>query len=116
MHPNWSVYRKKFLQALGVACTGLRMAATAYVLAPFDGCYEYEDGVSSRFDSRPGGNGDTAGSYVPLVAPVEKRPFVRVESRRRRRRIVRFLIGAVAYSVLVVFVIGFLVFARQQGW
>ena len=60
--------------------------------------------------------GDTAGSYVPLVAPFEKRPFVRVETRRRRRRIVRFLIGAVAYSVLVVFVIGFLVFARQQGW
>jgi len=116
MHPNWSVYRKKFQQALGVACPGLSIDATAYVLEQFDGCYEFDDGVYSRFDSRSGGNGDTAGSYVPLVAPFEKRPFVRVETRRRRRRIVRFLIGAVAYSVLVVFVIGFLVFARQQGW
>ena len=92
------------------------MAATAVVFGQFDGCYEYDEVVCSRFDSRSGVNGDTAWSYVPLVAPFEKRPFGRVETRRRRRRIVRFLIGAVAYSVLVVFVIGFLVFARQQGW
>ena len=92
------------------------MDAAAYILDQFDGCYELDDGGYTRFDSLSGGNVDTAGSYVPLVAPFEKRPFVRVESRRRRRRIVRFLIGTVAYSVLVVFVIGFLVFAKQQGW
>ena len=39
MHPNWSVYRKKCQQALGVACPGLSMDATAYVLEQFDGCY-----------------------------------------------------------------------------
>ncbi|HIO18187.1 MAG TPA: hypothetical protein EYN10_06940, partial [Gammaproteobacteria bacterium] len=48
MHPNWSVYRKKFQQALGVACPGLSMDAAAYVLEQFDGCYEYDDGVYSR--------------------------------------------------------------------
>ena len=26
MHPNWSVYRKKFQQALGVACPGLSLS------------------------------------------------------------------------------------------
>ncbi|GIS87750.1 MAG: hypothetical protein CM1200mP18_04600 [Gammaproteobacteria bacterium] len=44
MHPNWSVYQKKFQQALGIACPGLSMDAAAYVLDQFDGCYEFDDG------------------------------------------------------------------------
>ena len=116
MHPNWSIYQKKFQQALGIACPSLSMDAAAYVLDQFDGCYEFDDGVYTRFDSLSASNVDTVVSYVPLVAPFEKRPFVRVESRRRRRRIIRFLIGIVAYCVLVVLVIGFLIFAKQRGW
>lgn len=115
-HPNWSVFRKKFRHTLQTACPDISGEAVAYVLEQFDTCYEYDDGVYSRYDSRSGSGQDQSGAYVPLVAPFEKRRFLRVETRRRRRRLFKFVIGGIAYSVTVVLVIGFLVFARQQGW
>jgi hypothetical protein len=116
LHPNWSVFRKKFQHTLRSTCPGITPEALAYVLEQFDTCYEYDDGVYSKFDSMGREPEGSEPAFVPLVAPFEQRHFRTVESRRRRRSVLRFAVGGVTYLVAVTLVIGFLVFARGQGW
>ena len=116
LHPNWSVFRKRFQHTLRSACPGITPEALAYVLEQFDTCYEYDDGVYSKFDSTGEVRHGSELTFVPLVAPFEQRHFRTVESRRRRRRVLRFAVGGMTYLMAVTLVIGFLVFARGHGW
>jgi len=116
LHPNWSVFRKRFQHTLRSACPGITPEALVYVLEQFDTCYEYDDGVYSKFDSLGENRQGSDSAFVPLVAPFEQHHFKTVESRRRRRRILRFAVGGIAYMLAVTLVIGFLVFTRGQGW
>jgi len=116
LHPNWSVFRKRFQHTLRSACPGITPEALAYVLEQFDTCYEYDDGVYSKFDSLDESPQGPDGAFVPLVAPFEQRHFKTVESRRRRRQVLRFAVGGITYLLAVTLVIGFLVFTRGQGW
>jgi len=102
VHPNWSVYRKQMAHRLKAAVPGLSESLLRLVLAEFDACYQFSDGVYIRIGSAADESTLVADGFIPLVAPVEGFRLRKVAARRRWRRAGAVTAGVVLYFGVVV--------------
>ena len=102
VHPNWSVYRKQMAHRLKAAVPGLSESLLRLVLAEFDACYQFSEGVYIRIGSAADEATPVADGFIPLVAPVAGVRLRKVETRRRWRRARAVTVGVILYFGVVV--------------